>query len=102
MAFVTVKCLHGMRTETYFLEVLPFSDDLKEGKISVWKEDLPVTRRGPLGWGNRTEIIHPLVVPQTQPSINGSGGRPLCQAFLSLSFNPHYTGHNPFLLIPQL
>lgn len=45
-----------------------------EGKISVCKEDLPITRRGPLGWGNRTETIHPLVDPQTQPYINGSGG----------------------------
>lgn len=45
-----------------------------EGKISVYKEDHPKTRRGPLAWGNRTEIIHRLVDPQTQPYINGSRG----------------------------
>lgn len=46
-----------------------------EGKMSVYK-DLLITRRGPLGWGNKTEIIHPLVDPQTQPYINGSRGDP--------------------------
>lgn len=48
----------------------------KREDISVCKEDLPITRRGPLGWGNRTEIIHPLVDPQTQSHISGTGGDP--------------------------
>lgn len=73
---VNCEMLSGMRAEACFPKILPFSDDLM-GRLVFVKSS--VSGRGPLEWGNRIEIIHPLVGPQTQPY--SSGGDPCARLF---------------------